>query len=336
MRESQAMAQEPRARVFVLFLDVNHVEIEASRRIRQPLIDALDKMIGPDDLVAVMTPEMSARDITFARKTTTIDGLLSRYWYWGERDRLAAVDPQQDAYRACYPGRLPDACPDGSADDDRGVADEMIARRQEKQTLDALEDLVGYLRGVREERKAVIAITDGWLLYRPNPNLSRELHCRLPGAGVSIDPRSGKLSTKPPDNADGSNDANCERDRMTLARIDDADQYRRLLDAANRCEHLVLSRGSARSRRVRHADRHPSDGAAAARGHHRHAAERRRRDAQLASDLAAHARRIDRWPRDRRLATTSPAAFSGSCRICRRTTCSATTRPASWMGRSTR
>jgi VWFA-related protein len=232
--ESRAMMQDPRARVFVLFLDINHVEIEASRRIRQPLITALDQIIGPDDIVGVMTPEMSARDVTFARKTTTIEGLLSRHWYWGERDRLNAVDPEQEAYKACYPGGLPVSCPGGGQDDDRGVADEMIVRRQEKQTMDALEDLVGYLRGVREERKAVIAISDGWLLYRPDPTLARRLYCNIPTAGVYIDPRSGKMSTKPPDNVDGSNNSVCERDRMTLANIDDAQQYRRLLDEANR------------------------------------------------------------------------------------------------------
>jgi len=79
VEEGRQAAQNPRARVFVVFLDINHVSIEGSHRIRQPLIDALDRLIGPDDLVAVMTPEMSARDITFARKTTTIAGFLTRH-----------------------------------------------------------------------------------------------------------------------------------------------------------------------------------------------------------------------------------------------------------------
>src|SRR5882757_8941912 len=79
VRDSLAMAQSARARAFVLFLDYNHVEVEASHRIRQPLVDALDRLIGPDDLVAVMTPEMSAAGLTFALKTTTIEGFLARY-----------------------------------------------------------------------------------------------------------------------------------------------------------------------------------------------------------------------------------------------------------------
>src|SRR5580698_8256951 len=71
VRDSLAMAQNPRARLIVLFLDTYHVEVDGSHNIRKPLVDALDRLIGPDDLAAVMTPQMSAKDITFARKTTT-------------------------------------------------------------------------------------------------------------------------------------------------------------------------------------------------------------------------------------------------------------------------
>src|SRR5580765_5411139 len=199
VRESLAMAQASRARLVVLFLDTYHVEIDGSRRIRKPLVDALDRLIGPDDLVAVMTPEMSATDITFARKTTTIDGFLTRYWHWGERDRLNPADPVDEQYGACYPN-VPTSGPGSECKDQNGIAAEMIDRRHEKLTLDALEDLVGYLRGVREERKAIIAISDGWLLYRPNDNLARPLACQgVPtGPTISVDPRSGRLTTKDP------------------------------------------------------------------------------------------------------------------------------------------
>ena len=52
-------AQNPRARVFVVFLDIGHVDVGGSHNIRRPLVDALNRLVGPDDLVAVMTPEMS-------------------------------------------------------------------------------------------------------------------------------------------------------------------------------------------------------------------------------------------------------------------------------------
>src|SRR5258707_473294 len=107
VRESRARAQTWRARLIVMFLDTYHVEIDGSRNIRKPLVDALDKLIGADDLVAVMTPEMSARDITFARKTTTIDGFLTRYWHWGERGRMIPADRVDEQYGACYPNMAP-------------------------------------------------------------------------------------------------------------------------------------------------------------------------------------------------------------------------------------
>ncbi len=71
-------AQNPRARVLVVFLDVNHVGVEGSHNIRQPLVDTLNRLIGADDVFAVMTPEMSAKDLVFARRTTTIENILGK------------------------------------------------------------------------------------------------------------------------------------------------------------------------------------------------------------------------------------------------------------------
>ncbi|HEX7137616.1 MAG TPA: hypothetical protein VF219_07210, partial [Vicinamibacterales bacterium] len=76
IEEGRQAAQDPRARVFVLFLDTYHVDVAASRQIRRPLTEMLDRMLGADDVIAVMTPEMSPRDMAFARKTTTIAGFL--------------------------------------------------------------------------------------------------------------------------------------------------------------------------------------------------------------------------------------------------------------------
>ncbi|HJZ71259.1 MAG TPA: VWA domain-containing protein [Vicinamibacterales bacterium] len=232
-------AENPRARVFVVFLDINHVSVEGSHAIRQPLVDTLNRLIGADDVFAVMTPEMSARDLVFARRTTTIENILARYWTWGERDRQS-WDPQEQQYQYCYPGSPPVQCPDGGTADDRGIADKMIERRREKVTLDALTDLVRYLRGVREERKAVIAVSDGWRLFQQDNDLiNRRTSCdppRVPGQ-IGVDPRGGKLTAKPPPTTDLFNTANpdiCERDRIQLGMLDDESEFRALLDEANR------------------------------------------------------------------------------------------------------
>src|SRR6185503_17501324 len=230
VRESLAMAQGSRARLFVVFLDTYHVEIEGSHAIRKPLVDALERLIGPDDLVGVMTPEMSARDVTFARRTTTIEGLLSRYWHWGERGRMTVRDPQDELYGVCYPN----AGADSRCTDQNGIAAEMIDRRHEKLALDALQDLVRYLRAVREERKAILAITNGWLLFRPNLNLARKLECHgVPtGPPVGIDPRSGRLTTREQPLAPPA--SQCDADRMKLGNLDNDAQFRDILGEANR------------------------------------------------------------------------------------------------------
>jgi VWFA-related protein len=224
--ESRSMAATSRARLFVLFLDVYHVDVMGSHNIRKPLIDALDRFIGQDDLVAVMTPEMEAADISFARKTTTIEGLLTRYWPWGERDSINLRDPEDQEYGACYPNESSwDKC-----SDQNGIAAEMIDRRHEQRTLDALQDLVRHLRGVREERKAILAITDGWLLYRENQNLARPLNCLkvIPGPAVGFNPGTGRMV------AGASGYSKCEADRLMLAQLDDNPQFREILDEANR------------------------------------------------------------------------------------------------------
>src|SRR5580704_11630713 len=161
VEESRQALENARARVFVVFLDIGGVDVAGSHNIRRPLVDTLNRAIGEEDLVGVMTPEMSARDVTFARKMTTIEGFLTRVWTWGERDRMNPVDPVEQNYEQCY-GQVQHSW----------ITAEMIARRREKQTLDALEDLVVYLRGAREERKAVFAITSGWLLYGPSQKLA--------------------------------------------------------------------------------------------------------------------------------------------------------------------
>ena len=102
--QSREMAGNPRARVFVIFLDTYHTQIEGSATMRQPLINFIDRLLGPDDMVALMTPEMSATDITLGRKTTVITNLLQREWFWGRRGRLGVDnDEREDLYDWCYP-----------------------------------------------------------------------------------------------------------------------------------------------------------------------------------------------------------------------------------------
>ena len=220
-RIARRAGRDPRARVFVVFLDIEHVDMAGSHNIRKPLTDALNRVIGEDDLVGVMTPEMSALDVTFARRTATIEDFLARHWYWGERDRLNSVNPVEQEYEQCYGPKAKNP-----------LVAEMIARRREKLTLDALEDLVRYLRGAREERKAILAITDGWLLYTRNDRIAEMRPPTPPSIGLI--PGTGRIASGTENSLNYGMPASCERDRMNLAYLDDRATYLRILDEANR------------------------------------------------------------------------------------------------------
>ena len=227
VEESRPLAADPRARVFVIFLDTYHTQIEGSAKMREPLRNFIDRVLGPDDMVAVMTPEMAATEITFQRKTTVISRMLEREWLWGRRGRLPGADndEKEDQYDACYPDAFSTV----------GIAKEMKARRREKLTLDALEDLMIHLNGIREERKAVLAVTEGWVIYRPDTKLARALD------GNDTGLRPGDVLLRPPrpqpsdkGQLQGSARVQCEADRMALAALDHEFRLQNLTQTANR------------------------------------------------------------------------------------------------------
>jgi VWFA-related protein len=222
--ESRQMAADARARVLVIFLDTYHTQLGSSARMRLPLTRFLDRVLGPDDLVALMTPEMAATELTFARKTTVISNIMQDEW-WGRRDGLNDRDPKEQVYEACY------GVVSGSAG---AITAEMMARRREKLTLDALEDLVVHLRGIREERKAVITVTEGWRLFTEDRSLARTTGNQPPPLAPPIGGTGGTLGVGRRGSATGVDQVECEADRMALALLNHDRRLRDIEDAANR------------------------------------------------------------------------------------------------------
>lgn len=223
VRDMQQDAQDA-ARVFTLFFDRFFVSLSGSYHARKPIIETLDRVIGQDDLVGVMTPELPVSAITYSRKTTSIEHAVTRTWHWGERDRVTADTPQERAIRECYPT-------------DQALAVELIARLREKQTLDALESLVVHLDGLRPERKFVMVFTEGWPLYREKPSLARVTDGRVPAVEpLTTDPRTGGLfraGAQDPQTGFQTVES-CDRMRTMLAYIDHEVVFRELLQRANR------------------------------------------------------------------------------------------------------
>jgi VWFA-related protein len=221
--QSREMAGDPRARVFVIFLDTYHTRIEGSANMRLPLIRFLDRVLGPDDMVALMTPEMAASDIALGRKTTVISNVMQAEWAWGRRNRLVDLDPKEQLYEACY----------GISPGSGSIAARMKARRREKMTLDALEDLIAHLDGIREERKAVLTVTEGWQIFTPDKDLanSEERQRVQPGDVLGRPPRPQPADAN---TTRGTSRIECEADKMALAQMDHSFRLRELADRANR------------------------------------------------------------------------------------------------------
>jgi len=225
VRDSNQMAADPRSRLFVLFLDFYHVHQSASFNVTRPLMNLMDKLVGDQDLMAVMTPDMSARGLMFTRRTDQIADMLASFKWWGQRGREGSSDdPVEQMYVDCYP---PAAGVGGMTSQ---LAMGMIERRREKLTLDALEDLVIRLGGLREERKAILLVSEGWRLFRPDPSMQASTSTQP----ITRDPTGRILGTNPNNTGIYSNNRQCEQDRVMLSGIDDDRRFRDIMDLANR------------------------------------------------------------------------------------------------------
>ena len=237
--ESRDMARNARARVVILFLDVPHVTMDGSWKVREPLIRLIDQILGPDDLVGVMTPNMAPTDVVLSRKTDVIAGGLRREWPWGERFTLEKNKTELE-YEACYPPTRAETEAGKIVSD---MAREMTERRRERATLDALDDLVLYMRDLRDERKAIVTVSEGWLLFRTNQALTKlrtdsatGVQDPIPGVDpIGVGP-DGRITTRSTKNATGNDYSlmQCNADRMKLAYLDDWVYFRQIMDDANR------------------------------------------------------------------------------------------------------
>jgi VWFA-related protein len=242
VREAAAMAESDRARIFVIYLDTYFTDIPGSHRIQRSIVNLLNRIVGEEDLYAVMTPDMSAKDLALARRTTAVEGYLSKYWFWGQRGRLYPEDPVEQRYLECYPERsFGNRCQvpgQGETKDPdnfyAGVAQEMIQRRREKRVIDGLTDLARYLGGLRDERKAVIAVSNGWLLYGPNQALTRKGQCDAPpGLARPGTTPEGRLTRDKVQSEYGFSKYDCDTDRQMLSHLNLFRDFQDLMDIAN-------------------------------------------------------------------------------------------------------
>jgi VWFA-related protein len=226
--ESNAMIGDPRRRVFVVFLDTFHVDRGSAMYVRKALQDFLRTALGPDDLVAYMTPHMSGRDISFSSSTEPLIRYFEDNPVWGVADEIAGTesDSIERDLASCF----------GDTQEQREAWLGLRSRLREQKSIEAMRGLVLHLDGQRESRKAVIAVTLGWRLFTANE--TRVTDEGTKGRVFGVQPLGvgpdGRLGTPDRGRIGGIDRPVCDVVRMQASMADSRHMFQELIGEANR------------------------------------------------------------------------------------------------------
>jgi VWFA-related protein len=223
--ESNAMIADPRRRVFVVFLDTFHVDKGSSMWAREQLQAFLKTALGPDDLIAYMTPHMSGMDLSFSTTTEPLVRYFDDNPVWGVADEMPGTeaDAIERDLQTCFVGN-----------DQAWVP--LRRRLREQRTLTSLHGVVAFLDGQREARKAVIVVTGGWSLFTDNPTLmsDKDTKGRVVGADpIGVGP-DGRLGTPDRNRIGGVAQNTCDATRLEGASAESRQSFQDLIGEANR------------------------------------------------------------------------------------------------------
>jgi VWFA-related protein len=206
MEDQESEAQRPDVRLFVILFDDYHVRRAASMAVRPPLIRFIQQQLSPLDMVAVMYPLMPVSDLTFTRNrealVSAVEAFMGRKFDYQPRNEM------EERY-AYYPA----------------ATVEMIRNQV---SFSALEGLVTHLGGMREGRKAVILVSEGYTNNLP-PQLNDPI-AAFPGVNNPARARPGV-------DAEG---AAADRARF-FNNVDIYTQLRDIYDAANRANTAIYA-----------------------------------------------------------------------------------------------
>ena len=87
-REGFQLAADPSYRVFVIYLDNLHVDFSGSHAVRLPLLNFMNRVLGPHDLFGVLTTAQSVNDLMLGQRTEFIEEQLTKWWDWGRGARV--------------------------------------------------------------------------------------------------------------------------------------------------------------------------------------------------------------------------------------------------------
>src|SRR5688500_15802117 len=139
--EEQMEAARDDVRVFAIFLDDYHVRLENSMRAREEIARFVENQLQPADMAGIMYPLWSINDVLLTRNRKTIASAIR-----GFVGRKYDYTPR-NAYEERYV---------------HYVSTMEAERIRNEVTLSALKGLIIRLGGLREGRKAILLISEGF------------------------------------------------------------------------------------------------------------------------------------------------------------------------------
>jgi len=180
--DEEREAARPEVRMFVILLDDYHVRRGNDMAVRKPLIDFLQNQLAPADMVAIMYPLTPITDLRFSRDRESAIGAINKF-----EGRKFIYEPRNtfEEQYAMYPAQV-------------------VERVRNQITMDALKGAAFRMGGLKEGRKSIIFVSEGFTASLP-PQLNDPI-ASMPGLGnpARRDPNAPAVSDRQTmmDNAD--------------------------------------------------------------------------------------------------------------------------------------
>lgn len=213
-RDAFSLAADPNYRIFVIYLDNLHVDFTGSHAVRQPLINFMNRVLGVNDLFGVLTTAQSVDDLMLGQRTDFIEEQLTKYWDWGRGARVLE-DDEDLIIQMCFAGAR------------AGVVAELIRRRRLHEVFSDLEGVMAKLAEIREERKNILLVSDGWPITGRAEWARALVNPMIPRVGVTD---AGKLTMGR--TRQGEIDPRSCEEFLRLADIDFKERFREFLQLA--------------------------------------------------------------------------------------------------------
>jgi VWFA-related protein len=158
-QDEEREAARPEVRMFVILLDDYHVRRGNDMAVRKPLIDFIQNQLAPADMVAIMYPLTPVGDITFTRNQSALISAIEKF----EGRKFNYVPRNQfEEQVAYYPAAT-------------------VERIRNQITMSALKAAAVRMGGLREGRKSIIFVSEGFTSALP-PQLADPV-AAYPGMG---------------------------------------------------------------------------------------------------------------------------------------------------------